>query len=125
MILPTAAKVPTSAKMASVTQLCEYCSLIDFSYLRNPTAAEIDSLNAGERPTEDRFPLKFGQPIDGDPSWTLGRADRIRASADTCVFCKAVEEVLIQYEDELTKLEAVGLKDPLCYATCDINFPLA
>ncbi|CAI0650764.1 unnamed protein product [Colletotrichum noveboracense] len=106
--------------MASVTQLCEYCSLIDFSYLRNPTAAEIDSLNAGERPTEDRFPLKFGQPIDGDPSWTLGRADRIRASADTCVFCKAVEEVLIQYEDELTKLEAVGLKDPLCYATCDI-----
>ncbi|KAF0315687.1 tol protein-like protein [Colletotrichum asianum] len=106
--------------MASVTQLCDYCSLIDFSYLHNPTAAEIDSLNAGERPSEDRFPLKFGQPIDGDPSWTLGRADRIRASADTCVFCKAVKEVLIQYEDELTKLEAVGLKDPLCYATCDI-----
>ncbi|KAF4825357.1 hypothetical protein CGCTS75_v009700 [Colletotrichum tropicale] len=106
--------------MASVTKLCKYCSLIDFSYLRNPTAAEIDSLNAGERPTEDRFPLKFGQPIDGDPSWTLGRVDRIRASADTCVFCKAVKEVLVQYEDELTKLEAVGLKDPLCYATCDI-----
>lgn len=119
-ILPTASRVPTLAKMASVTKLCEYCSLIDLSYLRNPTAAEIDSLNAGERPTEDRFPLKFGQPIDGDPSWTLGRANQICASADTCVFCKAVKEVLVEYEDELTKLEAVGLKDPLCYATCDI-----
>ncbi|KAF5491796.1 hypothetical protein CGCS363_v011191 [Colletotrichum siamense] len=106
--------------MASVTKLCEYCSLIDFSYLRNPTAAEIDSLNAGERPTEDRFPLKFGQPIDGDPSWTLGRTSRIRASAATCVFCEAAKEVLDQYNDELRKLAGVGLTDPLCYATCDI-----
>ncbi|KAF3805925.1 hypothetical protein GCG54_00013599 [Colletotrichum gloeosporioides] len=106
--------------MASVTKLCEYCSLIDFGYLRNPTAAEIDSLNAGGRPTEDRFPLKFGQPIDGDPSWTLGRTSRIRASAATCVFCEAVKDVLDQYNDELRKLAGVGLTDPLCYATCDI-----
>lgn len=106
--------------MTSVTKLCEYCSLIDVSCLRNTTAAEIKSLNAGGRPTEDRFPLKFGQPIDGDPSWTLGRTSRIHATAATCVFCAAVEEVLVQYKDELTKLSKVGLTDPLCYATCDI-----
>ncbi|KAF9875072.1 tol protein-like protein [Colletotrichum karsti] len=106
--------------MASSNMLCEYCSLIDFSYLRNPTAAEIKSLNAGERPTEDRFPLKFGQPIDGDPSWTLGRTSRIHTSVATCAFCEAITEVLSQYEDELRKLADAGLEDPLCYATCDI-----
>ncbi|KAK1659971.1 hypothetical protein BDP55DRAFT_636456 [Colletotrichum godetiae] len=93
--------------MAFGTALCEHCSLIDFEYLRHPTAAEIESLNTGQRPTEDRFPLKFGRPIDGDPSWTLGRTSRMNASAATL-------------EDELKKLADAGLMDPLCYATCDI-----
>ncbi|KAF6802204.1 tol protein-like protein [Colletotrichum sojae] len=105
--------------MAPDSTLCEYCSHIDFDLLRHPTAAEIRSMNAGDRPSGDRFPLKHHDTTGQiAPMWSLGLLSRIRKSAASCSFCETVVTVLQQQRHQLDDLVAVGVDDPFCIAAC-------
>lgn len=102
--------------MATEAMLCEYCSHVDFSRFRHPTLAEIQSLNSGDKPVGDRFPLKDSGSSKEDPYWSLGLVSRIWSSKGHCVFCKAVTTIMDQQPHIFSDLADAGLDDPLCYA---------
>ncbi|KAF6822225.1 tol protein-like protein [Colletotrichum plurivorum] len=107
--------------MAPDSTLCEYCSHINFDLLRHPTAAEIQCMNAGDRPSGDRFPLKHNDTTGQvAPMWSLGFLSRIRKSAASCSFFKAVVTVLQEQRHQLAGLVAEGVDDPFCIAVCGV-----
>lgn len=78
------------------SNLCNYCSQIDFGLLRLPRADELVDLNEG-RPPLDHHPFKefyskFGNSY-GVPRWNLGLQSRIDEES-ACQFCSAIRHVL-------------------------------
>lgn len=102
--------------MASTSDLCDFCTEINFDMLRLPTVNEIQLLNAGCRPP-DQFPYKFDTSSEVGPSKNLGLVSRVQKSSGTCPFCSAVVEVLQQHPHVLDRLRNVGVVDPLCHVS--------
>lgn len=108
--------------MDSSTNLCHYCSHIEFERLRNPTVAELCLLNTKKDYHEDKYPYKNQDSLE----WSLGLQSRIDESSATCPFCHAVTRLLLQNHHILTSLHADGLPDPHCIAKiqpCALIYP--
>ena len=98
-----------------MTSLCEYCSLIDFEYLRAPTVEDLERINAGDPDVYGRFPFKADTSDQVGATWRLGRQSRVVESANTCRLCETIVKVLA--ESNLPKENAMLFhSDPICEA---------
>ncbi len=96
--------------------LCKYCSAIDFEMLRNPTVAEVQSLNTvGDYP-KDRYPYKAADSDQVSPAWSLGLQSRVDESSASCPLCNAIVGLLLQQPQIREDLHADGILDPHCVA---------
>ncbi|KAE9367229.1 HET-domain-containing protein [Stipitochalara longipes BDJ] len=74
------------------SNLCQFCSTIDFDYIRVPTAGQLRLLSSGHNVTGSK-PFCHEPDKEPYPSWTLGSLARVRASARECPLCTAVAEL--------------------------------
>jgi hypothetical protein len=74
--------------------LCDYCSQIDFEFLRNPTVQDLRDLNQGQE-RSGRMPFTTDDSEQLYPRYRLGLGSRI-VKESSCTLCKMVLQVLKQ-----------------------------
>jgi hypothetical protein len=118
------------------TQLCEYCSAIDFERLRLPLTADLQMLNDGGT-APDRRPFKSNKIRFDDPDpqrelgpfkpfcakldqgiytphWSLGLQSRVDGAE--CSLCDALRQLIRRKPQIRTAWVRKGLQDAVCIA---------
>lgn len=74
--------------------LCDYCSQIDFEFLRNPTVQDLRDLNEGQEKS-GRMPFTWHDSEQLYPCYCLGLASRI-VGESSCHLCEMISKVFEQ-----------------------------